>query len=93
MGQRGTRRDQPPQEPGSGLPRLTPVCHHPHVGFDHLQVDPVLLLADDDSSPEPPVGGTAILGGPVPEQVSAVPGHVLGRGHRGVIWERDKVVP
>lgn len=71
---------------------LTSVGHHPHVGFDHLQVDPVLLLADDDGSPEAAVGGTAILCPPVPKQVRAVPGHVLGRGHGGVIWARDKGV-
>lgn len=50
----------------------------------------MLLLADDDGSPEPAVGGTAVLGAPVPKEVCAVPGHVLGRGHGGVIWERDR---
>lgn len=72
-----------------GIP-LTSVRHHPHVGFDHLQVDAVLLLPNDDGPPEPPVGCAPILCPAVPKQIRAVPRHVLGRGHRSVIWQRDK---
>lgn len=72
-----------------GVP-LTSVRHHPHVGFDHLQVDAVLLLPDDDGPPEPPVGCAPILRPTVPKQIRAVPRHILGCGHRGVIWHRDK---
>lgn len=67
---------------------LTSVGHHPHVGPDHVQVDPVLLFSDDHRPPQAPVGSTAILSRAVPKQVRAVPRHVLGSSHGGVIWKR-----
>lgn len=63
----------------------TSVGDHLHVRPDHVQVDAMLLLPDDDSPPQATVGCAAIVRSAVPKQVRAVSRHVLGSGHWGVV--------
>lgn len=61
---------------------------HLHVGPDHMQVDAVLLLPDDDSPPQTAIGRAAVFPGAVSKQVCASTRHVFGGGHWGVICQR-----